>query len=145
MKHIIIPLSTFLAFASDAAGDSKVILSRAFLPIETTIPGDFTTLDAILPALFALADEAADESVEQVYLGGKKSYKDLIFYYRGLRMEGDTVIVSFSRGAEPYFSGSPSFNATIMNSLTGTVMLYQTNAKRVALEIDGKAWKNEDG
>jgi hypothetical protein len=145
MKPFIIPLTLFLALASYAAGDSKVILSRAFLPVETTIPGKFDTLDAILPALFALADQAADKSVEQVYLGGKKSYKDLIFYYRGVRTEGDTVIVSFAKGAEPYFSGSPSFNATIMNSLTGTVMLYQPNAKRVTLEIDGKAWKNEDG
>lgn len=145
MKLSIIQLSLFLAFASVAAGDSKVILTSAFVPVETTIPGKFDTLDAILPALFALADQAANKSVEQVYVGGKKNYKDLIFYYRGVRTAGDTVIVSFAKGAEPYFSGSPSFDATIMKSLTGTVMLYQPNAKRVTLEIDGKAWKNEDG
>jgi|GEM_PF-3833568 len=144
MKQSIIQASLFLALALHAAADSKVILTRAFVPIETTIPGKFDTLDAILPALFTLADQAADKSTEQVYVGGKKNYKDLIFYYRGVRTVGDTVIVSFAKGAEPYFSGAASFDATIMKSLTGTVMLYQPNTKGVTLEIDGKAWVNCD-
>ena len=145
MKQTIILSGLFLGFASHAVADSKVILTRAFVPVETTIPGKFDTLDAILPALFSLADQAADKSVEQVYVGGKKIYKDLIFYYRGVRTEGGSVIVSFAKGAEPYFSGSASFDATIMKSLTGTVMLYQPNAKRVTLEIDGNVWENGDG
>ncbi len=61
-----------------------------------------------------------------------------------MRIEGDVVIVMFAKGAKPYFSGTASFDATIMKSLVGTVMLYQPNAKRVTLEIDGKAWKNVD-
>lgn len=145
MKHYIILLTFGLIFSVAAKGDSKVILTSASAPVQTTIPGKFDTLEAILPALFALADQAADKSSEQVYIGGRKGCKDLIFYYRGVRTEGDTVIVSFAKGAEPYFSGSPSFDATIMKSLIGTVMLYQPNAKSVTLEIDGKAWKNEDG
>jgi hypothetical protein len=145
MKLSIILLALVFAFASHAMCDSKVILTRAFVPVETTIPGKFDTLEAILPALFSLADQAADKSVEQVYLGGKKEYKDLIFYYRGVRTEAGTVIVSFSKEAYPYFSGSPSFDATIMKSLTGTVMLYQPKAKKVVLEIDGKEWVNTDG
>jgi hypothetical protein len=144
MKHCLLLPSLVLAFVSPATGDSKVILTRAHVPVQTTIPGKFDTLEAILPALFALADQAADEDVEQVYVGGKKDFKDLIFYYRGVRKEGDMVIVSFSKGSEPYFSGSASFDATIMKSLIGTVMLYQPNAKKVTLEIDGKVWENGD-
>ena len=77
-------------------------------------------------------------------MGGRKKHKDLIFYYRGVRVVDDVVIVSFSKEAMPYFSGPVSYDATVMRSLVGTVMLYQPNAKDVKLEIDGKPWKNSD-
>ena len=59
-------------------------------------------------------------------------------------MKGDVVIVSFAKESMPYFSGSASYDATVMKALTGTVMLYQPNAKRVQLEVDGKFWENTD-
>jgi hypothetical protein len=137
-------LATVALSVAQASADSKVILTRAFEAVETTIPGKFDTLEAILPALFTLAELAADKSTEQVYTGGKKEHRDLIFYYRGVKSENDVVTIMFVTGAEPYFSGSPSFDATIMKSLIGTTMLYQPNAKSVNLEIDGKLWKNKD-
>jgi len=138
-------LSVTAILFAHAKGDSKVILTRAGAPIETTIPGEFRNLESILPALFALADQAADKSAEQAFVGGRRAQKDLIYYYRGVRVEGNVVIVSFAKEALPFFGGSPSYDATIMKALSGTVMLYQPNAKEVKIEIDGKISKNEDG
>jgi hypothetical protein len=144
MKRIITLLFIALFLGVQAKGDSRVILTRAGAAIETTIPGSYSSLETILPALFTLADQAADKSAEQAFVGGRKQHKDLIYYYRGVRVEGDVVIVSFAKEAMPYFSGSASYDATVMKALTGTVMLYQPNAKRVQLEVDGKFWENTD-
>ena len=113
-------LSVATVLLAYAKGESKVILTRAGAAIETTIPGEFRNLESILPALFALADQAADKSAEQAFVGGRKAEKDLIYYYRGVRVEGNVVIVSFAKEAKPYFSGSPSYDATIMKALSGT-------------------------
>lgn len=145
MKKLITMLFAAAVLIAHAKGESKVILTRAGAPIETTIPGEFRNLESIVPALFTLADQAADKSAEQAFVGGRKVQKDLIFYYRGVRVEGNVVIVTFAKEAMPYFSGSPSYDATIMKALSGTVMLYQPNAKEVKLEIDGKIWNNVDG
>ena len=143
MKALTISLGLVLALASPATADSKVVLTQGFAAFETTIPGNFNSLEAILPALFALADQAAGGG-EQGYVGKRNDCKDLIYYYRGVRIEAETVILSFAKGAIPYFSGPVGEDTIIMASLHGTVMLYQPNAKRIALEIDGKPWKNED-
>lgn len=144
MKAFIIILSAAMLLGAHAKGDSRVILTRAGAPIETTIPGNFNTLDAIVPALFTLADQAADKTAEQAFIGGLKKHKDLIYYYRGVRVDGNVVIVSFTKDAMPYFSGTVSFDIMIMKALSGTVMLYQPNAKAVKLEIDGKFYENVD-
>ncbi|MCW1921641.1 hypothetical protein OKA05_03695 [Luteolibacter arcticus] len=144
-RMLALLLISLIFTGAQARGDSRVILTRAGARVETTIPGNFASLDAILPALFSLADQAADKGAEQAYIGGRKDRKDLIYYYRGVRVEGDVVIVSFAKEAMPYFSGSPSYDTAIMTPLVGTVMLYQPDAKQVKLEIDGKFWKNEDG
>lgn len=141
-------IGTFLFIAAmlftRASAESRVVLSRAGAPLETTIPGKFRSLEAILPALFTLADQAADKSAEQAFIGSLKDRKDLIYYYRGVRVEDQSVVVSFSKEALPYFSGTVGFDAIIMRALVGTVMLYQPNAKDVKLEIDGKIWENVD-
>jgi hypothetical protein len=80
MKTFIKLFSIVLLLSSHAKGDSRVILTRAGAAIETTIPGKFTSLEAILPALFTLADQAADKSAEQEFVGGRKDHKDLIYY-----------------------------------------------------------------
>ena len=144
MKALTVSLGLVLALASPATADSKVVLTRGLAAFETTIPGNFNSLEAILPALFTLADQAGDKGVEQIYVGVMKDCKDLIYYYRGVRIEGETVILSFTKGAMPYFSGPVGQHVPLMASLHGTVRLYQPNAKRVALEIDGKPYKNED-
>jgi hypothetical protein len=59
-------------------------------------------------------------------------------------VEANVVIVSFVKEAMPYFSGSASYDATVMKALTGTVMLYHPTAKKVQLEVDGKFWENKD-
>ena len=144
-------IKNFVTFSCIAAmlfthtsAESRVVLSRAGAPLKTTIPGDFTSLEAILPALFTLADQATDKSAEQAFIGVLKDRKDLIYYYRGVRVEDQSVVVSFSEDALPYFSGTVSFDAMIMRALVGTVMLYQPNAKEVKLEVGGKIWKNSD-
>jgi len=144
MKNSTVLLTAITCLVAHANGESKVILTRAGAPLETAIPGDFKSLEAILPALFTLADQATDKSAEQAFVGGRKDHKDLIYYYRGVRVENDIVFVSFAGGAMPYFSGSAGYDATIMKALLGTVMLYEPTAKDVKLEIDGKLWKNED-
>lgn len=65
-------IGTFLFIAAmlftRASAESRVVLSRAGAPLETTIPGEFRSLEAILPALFTLADQAADKSAEQAFI-----------------------------------------------------------------------------
>ena len=144
MNRLITVFTLIAALVLSAKAESKVVLSRAGAPLETTIPGDFNTLDAILPALFSLADQAADKSAEQVFVGGRKKHRDLIFYYRGVRVVGNVVTLSFSKEAMPYFTGSVSYDATVMRAIVGTVMLYQPNAKDILLEVGGQPWKNTD-
>lgn len=146
MKPLIIILAVAMLLGTHAKGDSRVILTRAGAPIETTIPGNFNTLDAIVPALLTLANQSADKTAEQAFVGSLslKKCKDLIYYYRGVRVDGNVVIVSFTKDAMPYFSGTVSLTVMIMKALSGTVMLYQPNAKEVKLEIDGKFYENTD-
>ncbi|NWK54257.1 hypothetical protein HW115_01435 [Verrucomicrobiaceae bacterium N1E253] len=145
MKLLMILLLSSAILTAIVSADSKVVLTNAFRPVETTIPGEFKTLEAILPALFTLADQAADKGAEQNFIGGRKKYKDLIYYYRGVRVSENIVTVMFSKGAKPYFSGGPSFDTIIMHSIIGTVKLYKPKAKEVKIEIEGKIWRNNDG
>ncbi len=145
MKTLVTLLLCSAVPTAVVSADSKVVLTKAFQPVETTIPGEFKTLEAILPALFALADQAANQAIEQNFIGGRKDHKDLIYWYRGVKVSRNIVTVMFSEGAKPYFSGSPSFDTTIMHSIIGTVKLYEPSAKEVKIEIDGKIWRNNDG
>ena len=75
MNRLITVLSLVMALVTYAEADSKVVLSRAGAPLQTTIPGNFNTLESILPALFYLADQAADKSAEQVLWEGVKNIR----------------------------------------------------------------------
>lgn len=136
-----------LIFLLNCQADSKVVLTEGALEKVTTIPGNFNTLEAILPALFALADQAEYGASEQLFTSDKlknqPDTRDLIFYYRGVRVENDVVLISFTESAKPYFSGSVGFDVSIMKSILGTARLYQPNAKKVEIEIEGEIWRNE--
>ena len=133
--------------------DTKVVLldSEAFARddkkflITTTIPGDFTTPEGILAALLILGDQAADPKLTAPFspksifsTSGGKNALPLVSYYRGARLQKDTIIVAFSGEAMRYLNNTVSIQQVIKGSIESTLRLHFPSVKTVEYEIDGK-------
>src|SRR4029077_15125206 len=103
-------------FATPLA-DTKVVLPHAqrfaetgrdFL-LETTIPGDFKTLEGIVWGLLTLSSQCPDKQFSSYFFPNAISStspgegaQPLCMYFRGLRQDGRKVILRFTGDANRY-------------------------------------------
>ena len=99
--------------------------------VQTTIPGDFTTLEGIIGALMMLGDQAANKKLTF-------PFKGLAPLYRGLSKQGNKVILRFAKGADEILSGTSAEQQLLRMPLDATVQLHCPGVEEVLYEIDGK-------
>jgi hypothetical protein len=138
-----------LAVAAPVFADTKIILpdfkrfadgEKKFL-METTIPGDFKSLDAIVLALLTLSPQAANKSVTAPFFDKKAP---LYHSFRGLRKKGKTVTLCFTGDSMEYLNSAISLQDSIKGALEETVKLHAPDCKNVQYEVDGEIVEDWD-
>jgi hypothetical protein len=132
-----------LATATPAFADTKIMLpdfkrfadgEKKFI-VETTMPGDFKSLDAIVFALLTLSPQAANKSVTAPFFDKKEP---LYQSFRGLRKKGKTVTLRFTGDSMEYLNSAISLQDAIKGALEETIKLHAPDCKTVEYEVDGQ-------
>jgi hypothetical protein len=111
--------------------------------LETTMPGDFKSLDTIVLALLTLSPQAPNKSVtapffpESVGRVAMEKKGPLYQYFRGLRKRGKTVTLCFSGDAMLYLDSAISMQDFIKGAMEQTIKLHAPDCKEVQYEVDG--------
>ena len=143
---IACPVATALA-------ETKVILphsqrftesGRDFL-LETTIPGDFKTLEGVVWGLLTLSSQCPNKDFLAPFFPdtiGSSSQKEgaqpLYMYYRGLRRNGRKVILCFTNDAYRYLNNTAAIQDLVKGALEETIKLHTNKSTTVDYEIDGE-------
>lgn len=143
---IICPVATALA-------DTKVILPHSqrfaesgkdFL-LETTIPGDFKTLEGVVWGLLALSSQCPNKDFSAPFFpdtlsssSQKEGAQPLYMSYRGLRRDGRKVIVRFTSDAYRYLNNTAAIQELVKGALEATIRLHTNKSTTVDYEIDGQ-------
>ena len=136
-----------------ALADTKVILPHSqrfaesgkdFL-LETTIPGDFKTLEGVVWGLLTLSSQCPNKDFSAPFFPdtlSSSSQKDgaqpLYMYYRGLRRDGRKVIVRFTGDAYRYLNNTAAIQELVKGALEATIKLHTNKSTTVDYEIDGQ-------
>jgi hypothetical protein len=143
MKYRALICVLALATATPLFADTRIMLpdfkrfadgEKKFI-VETTIPGDFKSLDAIVLAFLTLSPQAANKSVAAPFFDKKEP---LYYSFRGLRKKGKTVTLRFTGDAMVYLDSAISLQDAIKGALEGTIKLHAPDCKTVEYEIDGQ-------
>jgi hypothetical protein len=147
MRYLILLLS--LAMAAPVRADTKIMLpdfkrfsdgEKKFI-METTMPGDFKSLDAIVLAFLTLSPQAANKSVSAPFFDKKEP---LYQSFRGLRKKGKTVTLRFTGDAMVYLDSAISLQEAIKGAIEGTIKLHAPDCKKVEYEVDGQVVEEWD-
>jgi hypothetical protein len=139
----------FVALAATVRADTKIVLpdfkevadgEKDYLK-ETTMPGDFKSLDAIFLAFLTLSPQAADKNLTAPFFDKKQP---LYLSYRGLRKKGKTVTLCFTGDSMEYLNAAITLGMAIQGSLEGTIKLHAPDCKKVEYEVDGDVVKEWD-
>jgi hypothetical protein len=136
-----------------ALADMKVVLphsqrfadtGRDFL-LETTIPGDFKTLEGIAWGLLTLSSQCPDKRFSSPFFPAAISSSSqaegaqpLYMYYRGLRRDGRKVILRFTGDANRYLNNTAAIQELVKGALEATIRLHTNKSTTVYYEIDGE-------
>ncbi len=136
-----------------ALADTKVVLphsqrfadtGRDFL-LETTIPGDFKTLEGIVWGLLTLSSQCPDKQFSSYFFPDALSSSSqgegaqpLYMYFRGLRRDGSKVILRFTGDANRYLNNTAAIQELVKGPLEATIRLHTSKSTTVYYEIDGE-------
>ena len=143
MKYRALICILALATTTPLFADTKIMLpdfkrfadgEKKFI-VETTMPGDFKSLDAIVLAFLTLSPQAANKSVTAPFFDKKEP---LYYSFRGLRKKGKTVTLRFTGDAMVYLDSAISLQDAIKGALEGTIKLHAPDCKTVEYEVDGQ-------
>ena len=155
------PLIAFaiLMAAAHVKADTKVVMCDVakfvdgdvdFL-VETTIPGDFKSLESITMALMIHGGEVENKQISTDFSPQAikssshfKGAKPLVSYFRGARIEERMIILSFTEEAMRYLNNTASIQEIIKGSLEETLKLHFPKTKGLQYEIDGKIEEDWD-
>lgn len=118
--------------------------------VQTTMPGDFKSLDAVVLALMTLSPQAANKSLtapffpETVAGGASQAKEPLYRSFRGLHKKGKTVTLRFSEDAMNYLNSAMATQQFIKGALEETIKLHVPDCKKVEYEVDGKVVEEWD-
>ena len=136
-----------------ALADTKVVLphsqrfaetGRDFL-LETTIPGDFKTLEGVMWGLLTLSSQCPNkdflapvfpDTISSTSPG--EDAQPLYMYFRGLRRDGRKVILRFTGDANRYLNNTAAIQELVKGALEGTIRLHTNKSTTVYYEIDGE-------
>ena len=136
-----------------AVADTKVILphyqrfadtGRDFL-LETTIPGDFKTLEGIVWGLLTLSSQCPNKDFSAPFfpetLSSSSHFEGaqpLYMYFRGLRRDGRKIILRFTGDANRYLNNTAAIQELVKGALEATIRLHTNKSTTVYYEIDGE-------
>ena len=136
-----------------ALADTKVVLpdSRRFADtgrdflVETTIPGDFKTLEGVVWGLLTLTPQCPDKRFSAPFFpetisstSGREDAQPLYIYYRGLRRDGRKVVLRFTGDANRYLNSTAAIQELVKGALEATIRLHTNESTTVDYEIDGE-------
>ena len=158
---LVRPMNTCIATAillaacpfTTLKADTKVILphyqrfadtGRDFL-LETTIPGDFKTLEGIVWGLLTLSLQCPDKQFSSYFFPDALSStspgegaQPLYMYFRGLRRDGRKVVLRFTGDANRYLNNTAAIQELVKGALEATIRLHTNKSTTVYYEIDGQ-------
>jgi hypothetical protein len=155
-RHLIWIL--IVVMATPVCADTRIMLpdpkkfadNEKNIFVQTTMPGDFQSLDAVVLALMTLSPQAANKNLtapffpETVAGGSSETKEPLYRYFRGLRKKGKTVTLRFSGDAMNYLNSTISMQEFIKGALEETIKLHARDCKKVEYEVDGKVVEEWD-
>ena len=125
--------------------EQRFIDNEKDIHVETTIPGDFDSLDSILWALFTLSDQAKDSSLSNPFLpssikstSGFQGAEPLAAYFRGANLKRRKASVHFSGEAMRYLNNTVSIQSFVKGSIEGTIQKNFRSVKEIKYIVDGK-------
>lgn len=132
-----------LAAAMPVCADTKIILpdfkkiadGEKDYFVETTMPGDFKSLDAIVLAFLTISPQAANKSLTAPFFDKKEP---LYLSFRGLRKKGKTVTLRFTGDSMVYLNAAITLAEAIQGALERTIKLHAPHCKTVEYEVDGQ-------
>lgn len=146
------------ATAMPVGADTKIMLpdpkkfadgEKKFF-VQTTMPGEFKSLDAVVLALMTLSPQAPNKSLTAPFfpdtissMSGEKK-EPLYLSYRGLRKKGKTVTLRFTDDAMVYLNSAISLQDIIKGALEETIKLHAPDCKTIEYEVDGKVVEDWD-
>ena len=118
--------------------------------VQTTMPGDFKSLDAVVLALMTLSPQAPNKNLtapffpETLASVTAEKKEPLYLSFRGLRKKGKTVTLRFTEDAMLYLNSTIALQEFIKGALEETIKLHAPDCKEVQYEIDGKVVEDWD-
>jgi len=142
-----------------ALADTKVVLphsqrfsdtGRDFL-LETTIPGDFKTLEGVVCGLLTLSSQCPDKQFSSYFFpdalsssSQSEGAQPLYMYFRGLRRDGRKVILRFTGDANRYLNNTAAIQELVKGALEATIRLHTNKSTTIYYEIDGEMVEEGD-
>ncbi len=140
-----------------ALADTKVVLPHSqrfaetgkhFL-LETTIPGDFKTLEGIVWGLLILSSQCPDKQFSSYFLpdaisssSQAESAQPLYMYFRGLRRDGRKVILRFTGDANRYLNNTAAIQELVKGPLEATLRLHTNKSMTFIMRSTAKSSRN---
>jgi len=138
-----------------ARADTNVVLphSQRFVGtgrdffLETTIPGDFKTLEGVVWGLLTLSSQCPDKDFSSSFFpdaisstSPREGAQPLYVYFRGLRRDGSKVILRFTGDANRYLNNTAAIQELVKGALEATIRLHTHTSKSTDVynEIDGE-------
>ena len=145
--------SLLLVVALTTRADTKVVLpdtqrfaetGKDFL-VETTVPGDFKSLDAIILALLTLSPQNPKHLSTPFFPDAVGETKEPLYhFFRGVRQKGSKITLRFSGGAMRYLNSAISLQEMIKGALEGTIKLHARECKTIEYEGDDQVVEDWD-
>jgi len=140
-----------------ALADTKVILphyqrfadtGRDFL-LQTTIPGDFKTLEGVVLGLLTLSSQCPDKQFSSFFSPDALSSSSqgegaqpLYMYFRGLRRDGRKVILRFTGDANRYLNNTAAIQELVKGPLEATIRLHIINPRWFIMKSTARSSRN---
>jgi hypothetical protein len=151
--RIVIAILLATSPFATALANTKVVLphsqrfadtGRDFL-LETTIPGDFKTLEGIVWGLLTLSSQCPNKQFSSYFLpdgisssSQAEGAQPLYMYFRGLRRDGKKVVLRFTADANRYLNNTAAIQELVKGPLEATIRLHTSKSTTVYYEIDGE-------
>ena len=117
---------------------------RNFL-LETTIPGDFKTLEGVVWGSLTLSSQCPNKNFSSPFFPDAISStsqgegaQPLYIYFRGLRRDGRKVILRFAGDANHYLNNTAAIQELVKGALEATIKLHTNKSAMIYYEIDGE-------